>query len=169
MVHLRRWSVKRYRQGVNAARDDDRPGRRDLAALLHQLLSVLAERETALLRAHGVDMWEYVVLGGLERGPAQTQNQLAGAVGRDKTRLIPILDRLQARGLLDRRPDPRDRRNRVVNLTGTGRNLLARCRRDVRRMEADLLVALDPVDADATVRALVHLAEVTRPAPNVTI
>jgi hypothetical protein len=35
-------------------------------------------------------------------------------------------------------------------------------------MEADLLAALDPLDADATVRALVHLAEVTRPAPNVT-
>lgn len=36
-------------------------------------------------------------------------------------------------------------------------------------MELDLLTALDPIDADTTFRALVHLAEVTRPAPNVTI
>jgi len=145
--------------------DGDGGDRKDLAALLRQLLSVLVERETALLHTHGVDMWEYVVLGGLELGAAQTQTRLAGAVGRDKTRLIPILDRLQARGLVNRRPDPRDRRNRIVSLTGPGRELLTRCRRDVRRMEADLLAALDPaVATTTTVRALVLLAEAAHPS-----
>jgi DNA-binding MarR family transcriptional regulator len=143
--------------------DGDRtPEREDLAALLHRLLSVLTEREAGLLDAHGVNMWEYVVLGGLERGPAQTQNQLASEVGRDKTRLISVLDRLQARGLVDRRPDPRDRRNRVVSLTGTGQELLTRCRRDVRRMEAAVLAELDPADAETAVRALVYLADAHR-------
>jgi len=144
--------------------DGEGGDRKDLAALLHQLLSALVERENPLLDTHGVDMWEYVVLGSLELGAAQTQKQLAGAVGRDKTRLIPILDRLQARGLVNRQPDPRDRRNRVVSLTGTGRELLTRCRRDVRRMEADLLAALDPAVATTTVRALVHLAEAAHPS-----
>lgn len=152
--------VKVYGEGVDGERT---PYRQDLAALLNRLLAVLADRETRLLRAHGVDMWEYVVLGGLERGPAQTQNQLASEVGRDKTRLIPILDRLQARGLVERSPDPGDRRNRVVSLTGIGRQLLSRCRRDVRCMETDLLVGLDPADAEAVVRALVHLVDANQP------
>lgn len=142
---------------------DGTPEREDLAALLHRLLAVLTERETELLAAHAVDMWEYIVLGGLERGAAQTQNQLASQVGRDKTRLIPILDRLQARGLVDRRPAAHDRRNRVVRLTNTGRQLLTLCRRDIRRMEVDLLDELDPTDAEATVRALVHLTDAHRP------
>jgi DNA-binding MarR family transcriptional regulator len=137
---------------------DDWEDREDLAALLHRLLAVLVERETQLLAPHAVDMWEYVVLSGLEHAPAQTQNQLASKIGRDKTRLIPILDRLQARGLVDRRPDPLDRRNRIVRLTDAGRELLGRCRRDIRLMEAALLETLDPLDAKATVRALVHLA-----------
>jgi DNA-binding MarR family transcriptional regulator len=137
--------------------------RKDLAALLNRLLAVLADREIRLLKAHGLDMWEYVVLGGLEPGPAQTQNQLASEVGRDKTRLIPILDRLQARGLVERSPDSGDRRNHVVSLTGTGRELLSRCRRDVRRMEADLLAGLDPADAETVVRALIHLVDAHQP------
>ena len=51
------------------------------------------------------------MLSGLVDGPAQTQARLAEAVGRDKTRLIPILDALEARGLVTRAPDPADRRN----------------------------------------------------------
>ncbi len=159
-IYLGRWLVKVYGSGVDGART---PDREDLAVLLRRLLSVLVEREALLLTVHGVDMWEYVVLGGLERGAAQTQNQLARKVRRDKTRLIPILDRLQARGLVDRRPDLRDRRNRVVRLTSTGQELLARCRRDVRRMEADVLASLDPADAQTAVRALVHLADAHSP------
>ncbi len=106
-----------------------------------------------------MEMWDYVVLGGLEHDSAPTQAQLAAAVGRDKTRLIAILDRLEARGLLHRTPDPDDRRNRIVTLTDAGRTLLADCRRDIRAMEADLLSA---PDRTAFVRALSSLAESTR-------
>src|ERR671930_1240732 len=102
--------------------------RRDLGAMLYALTRVVVDAEVPVLSRHDVDMWEYVVLGGLEHGPAPTQSQLAAAVGRDKTRLIPILDRLEARGLLRRAPDPDDRRNRIVSLTDDGRELLAACR-----------------------------------------
>lgn len=112
---------------------------RDLGALLHALTRAVVDAEVPVLRAHGVEMWDYVVLGGLEHGPAPTQVQLATAVGRDKTRLIPILDRLEARDLLRRTPDPDDRRNRVVALTDAGRALLADCRTSIRALEEDLL------------------------------
>lgn len=116
---------------------------RDLGAMLYALTRVVLDAEVPVLRGHGVEMWEYAVLGGLEHGSAPTQSQLAAAVGRDKTRLIPILDRLEARGLLRRAPDPDDRRNRIVSLTDDGRALLAACRASIRAMEADLLADLD--------------------------
>lgn len=137
----------------------DRP---DLGVLLHRLTSTVVQRELPLLRAHRIEMWDYVVLGGLEHDSAPTQAQLAAAVGRDKTRLIVILDRLESRGLLHRSPDPDDRRNRIVTLTDAGRTLLADCRHDIRAMETDLLRTLTTPDRTAFVRALSRLAESSR-------
>lgn len=137
--------------------------RPDLGAMLHRLTRVVAEAEVPVLRGHGLEMWDYAVLGGLADGPAPTQGQLAGAVGRDQTRLIPILDRLEARGLLERRPDRRDRRNRVVSLTGAGADLLAACRISVRALEDDLLATLAPERRAALLAALdeLHAASIT--------
>lgn len=103
---------------------DMAPDRPDLGSLLHRLTVAVAQRELPLLHAHQLQMWDYVVLGGLEHDSAPTQAQLAAAVGRDKTRLITILDRLETRGLLSRTPDPDDRRNRIVTLTEAGATLL---------------------------------------------
>jgi DNA-binding MarR family transcriptional regulator len=103
-------------------------------------------------------MWEYVVLLRLADGAAPTQAQLAAAVRRDKTRLIPILDRLEGRGLLGRTPDPADRRNRIVALTTEGKALLADCRAAIADMEEELLSPLRPEDAAALRRALEAVA-----------
>jgi DNA-binding MarR family transcriptional regulator len=129
--------------------------RRDLGDLLGSLVRVVIERETPLLAERGLDMWDYVVLLRLVDGAAPTQAQLAAAVRRDKTRLIPILDRLEGRGLLDRTPDPADRRNRIVALTAEGQAVLADCRAAVAAMEDELLAGLDPDDA-VTLRRLLE-------------
>lgn len=136
--------------------------RYDLGAACAWLARALIRAEEPVLRAHDVEMWDYAVLGALEDGPAPTQSELAAAVGRDKTRLIPILDRLEARGMLRRTPDPADRRNRVVALTEPGRELVASCRAGVRLVEAELLSALDPGERAAFVAALDRLADVAR-------
>jgi DNA-binding MarR family transcriptional regulator len=115
---------------------------RDLGALLYALTRAVVAAEEPVLRAHGVEMWDYVILTRLASGAAPTQATLAAAVGRDKTRLIPLLDGLEARGLLRRTPDPDDRRNRIVALTPEGQALFARCRDGIRAMEDDLLAGL---------------------------
>ncbi len=114
--------------------------------MLHTLARSVAAVEVPVLRAHGLEMWDYVVLGALEDGPLPTQGQLAARVGRDQTRMIPILDRLETDGLLRRASDPQDRRNRIVSLTAAGRSLLSDCRSSVRRLEADLLAELTAAD-----------------------
>jgi len=90
---------------------------------------------------------------------------LAASVGRDKTRLIPILDRLQADGLIDRQADANDRRNKVVTLTDAGRALLASCRSAVREMERDLMAPVALSDGSALIRALAQMVEATRRTP----
>lgn len=122
----------------------------------------MIKAEEPLLRAHDVEMWDYVILATLARGPASTQSELAAASGRDKTRLIPILDRLEARGLLRRTPDPADRRNRVVALTEDGLALLGSCRAAIREMEAEFLADLEPGERATFVAVLERLADSVR-------
>ena len=137
--------------------------RDDLGALLHRLVRRVLAAETPLLAAQEIEMWDYAVLAALETGPAQTQARLAAAIGRDKTRLIPSLDRLATRGLVAREPDPDDRRNRIVALTSAGRVALRACRSAIRAMEDDLLAGIPEADRTVFLRTLQRLAP--RPAP----
>ncbi|WP_433284671.1 MarR family winged helix-turn-helix transcriptional regulator [Pseudonocardia sp. CA-142604] len=136
--------------------------RHDLGAAFARLTRMMIEAETPVLQAHDVEMWDYAVLSALEEGAAPTQSELAAAVGRDKTRLIPILDRLEARGLLRRTPDPADRRNRIVALTDDGRDLVRSCRAGIRGVEAEMLAAIDPTERAVFVAVLDRLADTAR-------
>ena len=110
----------------------------DLGALLARATRRLIDAERPLLDAHGLSMWAYVALTLLARGAAPTQLALAEEMGYDKTRLIKLLDGLEAEGLITRRPDPADRRAKVVDLTADGRARYAAVQGDIRRMEAGL-------------------------------
>lgn len=129
------------------------------AALL--LARRMAELETPILERHQISMWEYVVLGRLFATGAPTQAELARRSGRDQTRLITHLDRLESVGLLTRRQDPADRRQRIVEMTPQGRVLFTDCRDEIRRMEATLLADL-PGRGAAFRRHLERLATAPR-------
>ncbi|MER7889752.1 MarR family transcriptional regulator [Micromonospora sp. NPDC094482] len=65
-----------------------------------------------------------------------------------------VVDDLQARGLVERRPDPNDRRATLVALTAEGART-ASAIRDARHAEADRFFAdLDPVDREQLARIL---------------
>ncbi|NGN94307.1 MarR family transcriptional regulator [Nocardioides sp. KC13] len=134
----------------------DRP---ELGFLLSRLMREVMAREKPILDAAGLEMWDYAVLTALADSDAPTQAQLAAATGRDKTRLIGNLDRLEAEGMVVRQPDPADRRNRIVSLTPAGSRVLRRCREAIEAMEAELLADLDPADRAAFQRALTALVE----------
>ena len=92
----------------------------------------LTAGEQPILDAHGLSMWAYVVLVALADEPVRTQAALADAIRADKTRIIPVLDDLQQRGLIERSPDPADRRSHLLSLTTAGR----RCTRPRARASA---------------------------------
>jgi DNA-binding MarR family transcriptional regulator len=114
----------------------------DLGALLSRATRRLIDEERPLLAESGLSMWDYVVLSHLAAAPAETQLALAGAIGYDKSRLIALLDGLEADGLLTREPDPRDRRAKIVDLTDAGRSRHAQAQRAIKRMERRLLRGL---------------------------
>ena len=118
--------------------------REDLGALFARITRRLMNAEQPLLTAHGLSMWGYAVLSHLGQRPAETQQALAQAIGYDKTRLIALLDGLEADGLVVRKPDPSDRRARTVRLTRTGEARSLAAQTDIRTMEDELLGELPP-------------------------
>jgi DNA-binding MarR family transcriptional regulator len=138
--------------------EQDPPRRRDLAAMIVPLGRALMAAELPVLRAHDISMWGYVVLLALGERPTRTQAALAAAIGADKTRVIPVLDELQDRGLIERRPDPEDRRAHLLSVTPSGKRLREAVQRDIQRREERLLARLPPADRAAFLRVLQTLA-----------
>jgi len=111
------------------------PRRSDLAAMLAPLLRELIAAEQPVLDAHGLTMWGYVVLLALDQSPMRTQAALAEAIGADKTRIIATLDDLQGQGHIERRPDPDDRRVRLLAITKSGRDIKDAVQAEIQRGE----------------------------------
>ena len=136
-----------------------RAKRPDLAAMLAPLLRDLIAAEQPVLDAHDLSMWGYVVLLALDRSPVRTQAALAEAIGADKTRIIPVLDELQAQGHIERHPDPDDRRVRLLAVTKSGRVVKDAVQTAIQRGEERWLSTLSADDRRVFLRVLVQLTQ----------
>ncbi|MFJ4655516.1 MarR family winged helix-turn-helix transcriptional regulator [Nocardia sp. NPDC088792] len=136
--------------------------RPDLAAMIAPLARTLMAAEQPVLDAHELTMWAYVVLLHLDEDPARGQGALAQEIGADKTRIIAVLDDLQERGLIERRPDPADRRARLLTLTPAGRRRRDDAQAAIQAKEELLLGKLSPADRSGFLNALLTLAALPR-------
>ncbi len=88
----------------------------------------------------------YQVIATAARAEVGSQLALAHHLGIDRTVMTYMLDDLEAAGLIERQPDPADRRARRVIVTTKGTKLLATLDRRLQAAEADLLAPLDADD-----------------------
>jgi DNA-binding MarR family transcriptional regulator len=70
------------------------------------------------------------------------QQELGSAMGIDRSTMVSLLDELEAPGLAERRPHPKDRRAREIWITPNGRRLLEQARRMARQVEDEVLGGL---------------------------
>jgi DNA-binding MarR family transcriptional regulator len=98
----------------------------------------------------------YQVLSAAAQGAVGSQLALAQHLGVDRTVMTYLLDDLEAANLIERRPDPADRRARQVVATEQGTDLLATLNDRLRAAEAHLLAPLDQ-EARQSFRAQVRL------------
>lgn len=81
------------------------------------------------------------------------QATIAKTLGLDRTVMTYLVDDLEQAGLVERRPDPADRRARQVVLTPAGEKRHAELVEQFAAVDAEMLRGLDPTEA-ATFRAL---------------
>src|SRR5580693_430207 len=98
----------------------------------------------------------YQVLAAADGDEHGSQLALAAHLGVDRTVMTYLLDDLEAAGLIERRPDPADRRARHVVSTEQGTELLATLDQRLRAAEEQLLAPLDQ-KARQSFRAQVRL------------
>jgi DNA-binding MarR family transcriptional regulator len=98
----------------------------------------------------------YQVLSAAAQGAVGSQLALAQLLGIDRTVMTYLLDDLEAANLIERRPDPADRRARRVVATQRGTDLLAELHVRLRAAEAFVLLPLSP-EASESFRAQVRL------------
>ncbi|WP_405663107.1 MarR family winged helix-turn-helix transcriptional regulator [Streptomyces sp. RK9] len=128
------------------------------------LLGRAAARGRALvadaLAAEGMKMWHHVVLAAVaDLGPV-AQADLGRGIQLDPKDLVGVLNDLQGAGLVERTPDPKDRRKNAVTLTADGRALLRRCATAARAANADLLGPLSAAEREAFLDMLERVARV---------
>ena len=98
----------------------------------------------------------YQILSAAAQGTVSSQLALAQHLGVDRTVMTYLLDDLEAAKLIERRPDPTDRRARRVVATQLGSELLTTLNDRLRAAEAHVLAPLDR-EARETFRAQVRL------------
>ena len=88
----------------------------------------------------------------VEANPGVTQSRLARAVHLDRSTMVGVIDKLEERGLIERRRGE-DRRTNGLWLTRAGRSLLARMKERIEQHERRVAARLDAGRARATDRA----------------
>ncbi|TAJ83394.1 MarR family transcriptional regulator [Reyranella sp.] len=148
---------------------DGKPAARDLdRGLLPSLMGYALRRTQSAVFAdfaatfaaagEALTPGEFGLLVLVDRNAGLSQMALARALGIDRSTLVPILDRLQGRGLLVRRRSPTDGRTHALALTPVGAKALARFAKLVRAHEARIASAL----STAETRTLIELLEKVR-------
>ena len=129
----------------------------ELLFLLHDVARLLRVDADKRARAHGMTRAQWAILIWLERQPGISQKELAELLEVEPITVARLIDRLEARGMVERRPDPRDRRIWRLHLRAPAFPML----REIDRQRADILQILaegvDPATLEAMTKALVTM------------
>ena len=103
----------------------------------------------------------YAVMAEVFRGAQPSQLVLANHLGIDRTVMTYLVDDLESAGLVERRANPNDRRQRQLVATPRGRKLVEGACQRVVQAQADLLGTLGPDERVALRRLLNKAATAT--------
>jgi DNA-binding MarR family transcriptional regulator len=125
----------------------------DCWELLFDLLMAERARFPAIAAEFDLSPTQVHVLRLLEPGKAMPMGRLAGGLGCDASNITGVVDRLEARGLVQRQPAERDRRVKVLVVTERGLDLR---RRLLMRMSEppEPIRRLSPADQRALAKIL---------------
>src|ERR1700689_1932867 len=133
---------------MRASSDTESPTSPRLAYLFKHAERLMSELHVGALAPFGIHARDLGVLLVIDRFEPASQQQVAERLGVDRTTMVAIIDALEIKGIIARRPDAQDRRRNVVELTPAGRDILRRATAASDVAEAELLAPLTPEEGN---------------------
>lgn len=142
------------------------PVAREIAFTLTDVARLLKTYADQRARQFGISRAQWSVLFRLDRQEGLKQSELAEILDLQPISLTRLLDRLAENGLIERKPDPNDRRANRLYLTPAARPLLDQLSTLGADMMGTVLEGLDRKAADAILRDLAIVKDNLRRAIN---
>jgi DNA-binding MarR family transcriptional regulator len=120
------------------------------ALLMVKIGTQIVDRAEDALAEMGLSGRQYMLLAVLSADDAPSQLELAGLCGLLPAQVVPVLDKLEERGLVARTRSESDRRRYVVSLTAAGREALEQA----DALGRSLVDEVDREAADVVVKTL---------------
>lgn len=103
--------------------------------------------------------WHYAVLASLQDIGPGSQAALSERTGIYRSDMVGVLNELAERDLVERAPDPDDRRRNIITIAPQGRRYLSRLDQVLDDLHDELLAPLSPAERDQLVRLLLRLLD----------
>lgn len=126
----------------------DLPVNREIAFTIMDVARMLRTYADQRGRQFGISRAQWTVLVRLDRSEGLKQSELAEILDLQPISLTRLLDRLAQNGLIERRPDPTDRRANRLYLTPAARPLLEQLAQLGADMMDEVLAGLDSRTSD---------------------
>ncbi|MBC7144040.1 MAG: winged helix-turn-helix transcriptional regulator [Thioclava marina] len=129
--------------------------------LIRRLHQISVSAFTQEVGAAGFDLTpvQFAALRMLKENPDIDQATLAGLIAYDRVTLGGVVNRLEARGLIERTISETDRRARQLRLTERGESVLTTVWPAVRRTQETILKDLTPEEQETLLRLLRKMAD----------
>ena len=129
----------------------------DLLFLLHDLGRLLRVDADKRARAEGMTRAQWGILLWLERQPGMSQKELSELLEVEPISVARLVDRLEARAMVERRPDPKDRRIWRLHLCPAAHPALHEIHRHRAAMARRLTAGIDPTTLETMADVLVQM------------
>src|SRR3954467_15815137 len=138
-----------------------RPGnpRREFAFVLNDVARLLRTYADLRARRLGITRAQWAVMARLEHAEGLKQSELAEILDLQPITVTRLVDRLCTNGMVERRPDPNDRRAKRLHLTPLARPLMDRLAGVGHEMMGTVLDGLDAESIERMIRELSHTKE----------
>ena len=130
---------------------------RNFGFLLKEVSRRYVNRFEVRAREISLNLAQAKALVRLEKNEGVSQARLAELAEVDPMTMVRILDRMEAEGLLERRPDPTDRRARCLYLTAKARPILSEIWRLSDEIRAELFAGVSKAERDQFMAVLERL------------
>ncbi|OAF17139.1 MULTISPECIES: MarR family winged helix-turn-helix transcriptional regulator [Bradyrhizobium] len=110
---------------------------------------------------------QYAALIAIHTHPGIDATRLSAVIAFDRSTLGSVIERLQAKDYIERKPAPEDKRIKLLYLTKPGAAILRDIIPAVERAQARMLEPLKPADRKALMGLLVQLVDLNNEASRV--